>query len=227
MVLWVAAAGTLIGLLLAWNGSIGFVLGGIFGALMGRWLRHELRREIRAEVARMQLAEAIPAAVAESWDGQAATPVERAAEPVQSEPAPPPLEAVSAPEAAQPLVQATEPAVREPADPQEQPRFFQPGDILEANARVDALPLARIESPAAPVIALGVEPGDNPFAPRKLALWGRWRWPPWSSRWGPCGCSRPTCRANRSDQASCEKLASAASFRPRQTRAAWTVSGTS
>jgi hypothetical protein len=57
-------------------------------------------------------------------------------------------------------------------DAQEQPRFFQPGDIIEPNTRVGTLPLAKVESATAPVISLGAGAHDSPFAPRKLALWG-------------------------------------------------------
>ena len=57
-------------------------------------------------------------------------------------------------------------------NPQEQPRFFQPGDILEPNTRIGNLPQAKVAATRALEISLGASAQDSPFAPRKLALWG-------------------------------------------------------
>ena len=121
MVLWVAAAGALIGLMLSWNGTLGFVLGGMIGALMGKWLQHELRQEIRASLAQLQLAEARSEAVVQPWDGQGARSEQKPAEAAPIQPAarsvvePEPIAVTS--EAAQPLSRQAEPTMGEPSEP--------------------------------------------------------------------------------------------------------------
>ena len=50
--------------------------------------------------------------------------------------------------------------------------FFQATDLLEPGSDVAALPAAKLEALAPPVVALGKASDDGPLTPRKLALWG-------------------------------------------------------